>query len=75
MAFIFYSSYKQGTDVRVEFGDGTTTADLTGHHVISHSFPCTYGQPLAHFLRPTAKVADAQIITEHPTIRYALSFY
>ncbi|KMZ62517.1 Diphosphate--fructose-6-phosphate 1-phosphotransferase, 6-phosphofructokinase [Zostera marina] len=64
----------QGTDVRVEFGDGTTTADLTGHHVISHSFPCTYGQPLAHFLRPTAKVADAQIITEHPTIRVGFVF-
>lgn len=59
--------------MRVEFGDGTTTADLAGHHVISHSFPHTYGQPLAHFLRATAVVADAQIITEHPAMRYITS--
>lgn len=60
----------QGTAVRVELGDATTAADPTGAHTISRSFPHTYGQPLAHFLRATAKVPEAQIITEHPAIRY-----
>lgn len=55
--------------MRVEFGDHTTTADPASNHVISHSFPHTYGQRLAHFLRATAKVPDAQIITEHPVIK------
>ncbi|CAA6670205.1 unnamed protein product [Spirodela intermedia] len=58
-------SFKPGTTVRVEFGDFTTTADPASNHVISHSFPHTYGQRLAHFLRATAKIPDAQIITEH----------
>ena len=55
--------------MRVEFGDATTTADPVDAHTISRYFPHTYGQPLAHFLRATAKVPDAQIITEHPPIR------
>ena len=55
--------------MRVEFGDATTAADPASGHVISQNFPHTYGQPLAHFLRATAKVPDAQIITEHPAIR------
>ncbi|KAG0490368.1 hypothetical protein HPP92_007231 [Vanilla planifolia] len=59
----------EGTTVRVEFGDGTTAADSAGAHVISHAFPHTFGQPLAHFLRATSKVPNAQIITEHPVIR------
>lgn len=57
--------------MRVEFGDATAAADPSGAHTISRSFPHTYGQPLAHFLRATAKVSDAQIISEHPSIRYA----
>ncbi|XP_028784741.1 pyrophosphate--fructose 6-phosphate 1-phosphotransferase subunit alpha [Neltuma alba] len=64
----------QGTTVRVEFGDTTTTADPVDAHTISRSFPHTYGQPLAHFLRATAKVPDAQIITEHPAIRVGIVF-
>ncbi|KAK3425109.1 hypothetical protein EUGRSUZ_F01823 [Eucalyptus grandis] len=64
----------QGTTVRVEFGDATTAADPAGSHTISRSFPHTYGQPLAHFLRATAKVADAQIITEHPAKRVGIVF-
>ncbi|KAK9112370.1 hypothetical protein Scep_019889 [Stephania cephalantha] len=64
----------QGTTVRVELGDGTAAADPLGAHTISRSFPHTYGQPLAHFLRATAKVPDAQIITEHPVIRVGLVF-
>lgn len=62
----------QGTAVRVEFGDATTAADPSSAHAMSRSFPHTFGQPLVHFLRATAKVPDAQIITEHPAIRSAL---
>ena len=61
----------QGTTVRVEFGDATTCADPADVHAISRAFPHTYGQPLAHFLRATAKVPDAQIITDHPDVRSA----
>ncbi|KAI4320898.1 hypothetical protein MLD38_034331 [Melastoma candidum] len=64
----------QGTTVRVEFGDATTAADAAGAHTISRFFPHTYGQPLAHFLRETTKVPDAQIITEHPAIRVGIVF-
>ncbi|KAJ8762375.1 hypothetical protein K2173_007533 [Erythroxylum novogranatense] len=64
----------QGTTVRVEFGDAAAAADPADAHIISRSFPNTYGQPLAHFLRETAKVPDAQIITEHPTIRVGVVF-
>jgi len=60
----------QGTTVRVEYGDATTAIDPADAHSISRYFPQTYGQPLAHFLRATAKVPDAQIITEHPAIRF-----
>lgn len=59
----------QGTTVRVEYGDRTTAIDSADAHAISRYFPHTFGQPLAHFLRATANVPDAHIITEHPTIR------
>ncbi|KAK4753378.1 hypothetical protein SAY87_022176 [Trapa incisa] len=64
----------QGTTVRVEYGDATAAADPAGAHTISRHFPHTYGQPLAHFLRATAKVPDAKIITEHPVMRVGLVF-
>ncbi|KAJ8772544.1 hypothetical protein K2173_027721 [Erythroxylum novogranatense] len=64
----------QGTTVRVEFGDATAAADPADDQTISRAFPNTYGQPLAHFLRSTAKVPDAQIITEHPDIRVGVVF-
>ncbi|KAH6795285.1 hypothetical protein C2S51_036271 [Perilla frutescens var. frutescens] len=64
----------QGTTVRVEYGDVTTAADPLGAHTINRTFPNTYGQPLAHFLRATAKVPDAQIITEHPVLRVGVVF-
>ncbi|KAJ1440336.1 Pyrophosphate-dependent phosphofructokinase PfpB [Sesbania bispinosa] len=64
----------QGTTVRVEFGDATTTTDPSDAPTISRSFPNTYGHPLAHFLRATAKVPDAQIITEHPPMRVGVVF-
>lgn len=64
----------QGTTVRVEYGDRTTAIDPADTHAISRYFPHTFGQPLAHFLRATAKVPDAHIITEHPTIRVGVVF-
>ncbi|KAK9073651.1 hypothetical protein SSX86_006245 [Deinandra increscens subsp. villosa] len=64
----------QGTTVRVEFGDATTIADSAGAHAVSQSFPHTYGQRLAHFLKATAKVHGAQIISEHPALRVGLVF-
>nr|DAD46463.1 TPA_asm: hypothetical protein HUJ06_016400 [Nelumbo nucifera] len=63
-----------GTTVRVEFGDATTTADPAGSLGIIRAFPHTYGQPLAHFLRPKSQVPDAQIITDHPAIRVGVVF-
>lgn len=56
--------------VRIELGDATTALDPDDAHTINRAFPLTYGQPLAHFLRATAQVPDAQIITEHPAIRW-----
>ncbi|PPR94298.1 hypothetical protein GOBAR_AA26372 [Gossypium barbadense] len=64
----------EGTTVRVEFGDTTTSLDPADAHTIARAFPHTYGKPLAHFLRAAAKVPDAQIITEHPAIRVGLVF-
>lgn len=56
--------------MRVEYGDVAIAADPAGAHVISHAFPHTYGQPLAHFLRKAANVPDAKVISEHPAVRY-----
>ncbi|CAN6246352.1 unnamed protein product [Urochloa humidicola] len=64
----------QGTTVRVEYGDAAIAADPAGAHVISHAFPHTYGQPLAHFLRKTAVVPDAKVISEHPAVRVGIVF-
>nr|BAD33246.1 putative Pyrophosphate--fructose 6-phosphate 1-phosphotransferase alpha subunit [Oryza sativa Japonica Group] len=64
----------QGTTVKVEYGDAAIAADVAGAHVISHAFPHTYGQPLAHFLRKTAAVPDATVITEHPVVRVGVVF-
>ncbi|MFS7960001.1 putative diphosphate--fructose-6-phosphate 1-phosphotransferase [Helianthus anomalus] len=64
----------EGTAVRVEFGDVTTADDVSGASAISQSFPHTYGQPLAHFLRATSNVPDAQIIVKHPAIRVGVVF-
>ncbi|GKE32920.1 pyrophosphate--fructose 6-phosphate 1-phosphotransferase subunit alpha, partial [Tanacetum coccineum] len=63
-----------GTTVRVEFGDATTGVDIAGAHAVAQSFPHTYGQPLAHFLRATFNVPVAQIISDHPAIRVGLVF-
>jgi hypothetical protein len=65
--------YRQGTAVRVEYGGAATAADGADANVISHAFPHTYGQLLAHFLPTTANVPDAPIIAEHPAVRYASS--
>ena len=67
---VYFVHGEQGITVRVEFGDSTTCADPSSTNVIGRAFPHTFGQPLAHFLRATAKVPDAQIITEHPPMRF-----
>ncbi|KAK4389987.1 Pyrophosphate--fructose 6-phosphate 1-phosphotransferase subunit alpha [Sesamum angolense] len=64
----------QGTTVRVEFGDATIAPDPADTHTISRFFPHTYGQPLAHFLRATTEVPNAQVITEHPAVRVGVVF-
>ncbi|MFS8006146.1 putative diphosphate--fructose-6-phosphate 1-phosphotransferase [Helianthus anomalus] len=64
----------QGTTVRVEFGDATTVADSAGAHAISQSFPHTYGQRLVHFLKATAKVHGAQVISDLPAMRVGVVF-
>ncbi|KAF4346087.1 hypothetical protein G4B88_003183 [Cannabis sativa] len=64
----------QGMTVSVEFGDTATSLDPTDAHTISRSFPHTYGHPLAHFIRASANVADAQVITEHPAKRVGIVF-
>ncbi|KAL0795098.1 hypothetical protein Bca101_066475 [Brassica carinata] len=64
----------QGTTVRVEFGDETTVSEASDSHIIARAFPHTLGQPLAHFLRETAKVPDAQIITQLPSIKVGIVF-
>jgi len=64
----------QGTTVRVEYGDAAIAADPAGAHVISHAFPHTYAQPIAHFLRKTAVVPDAKVISEHQAVRVGIVF-
>nr|VDD56450.1 unnamed protein product [Brassica oleracea] len=64
----------QGTTVRVELGDGTTVSEASDSHIIARAFPHTLGQPLSHFLRETAKVSDAHIITQLPSIRVGIVF-
>jgi pyrophosphate--fructose-6-phosphate 1-phosphotransferase len=61
--------------VKVEYGGAAIAADSGDSHVISHAFPHTYGQPLAHFLPKTANVPDAAVVTEHPVVRYTSSRY
>lgn len=61
--------------MRVEYGDAAIAADPAGAHVISHAFPHTYGQPIAHFLRKTSIVPDAKVISEHPAVRYHYNPY
>ena len=61
--------------MRVEFGDGTTVAEASDSHIVARAFPHTLGQPLAHFLREAAKVSDAHIITQLPSIRYTVFLF
>ncbi|GJZ03486.1 phospholipid-transporting ATPase 2-like protein [Tanacetum coccineum] len=76
-----HPSRSQGTTVRVEFGgnvkkvhDATTVVVTTGAlYAVSKSFPHTYGQPLAHFLKAAFNVPDAQIISDQPAIRMLIS--
>ncbi|KAL5200837.1 hypothetical protein ABZP36_035191 [Zizania latifolia] len=59
----------QGTAIRVEFGDSTTTIDPTCAHMVAEAFPHTFGQPLVHFLKSNSMVPDGQLTDEHPSIR------
>lgn len=58
----------------MELGDETTVSEASDSHIIARAFPHTLGQPLAHFLRETAKVSDAHIITQLPSIRVGIVF-
>ncbi|RCV11208.1 hypothetical protein SETIT_2G167900v2 [Setaria italica] len=64
----------QGTRVRVEFGDSTTSIDPKCADIVAQVFPQTFGQKLVHFLEPNSKVSDAQVIKEHPPIRVGVLF-
>ncbi|TKW32516.1 hypothetical protein SEVIR_2G172700v4 [Setaria viridis] len=64
----------QGTRVRVEFGDSTTSIDPKCADIVAQAFPQTFGQKLVHFLEPNSKVSDAQVIKEHPPIRVGVLF-
>ncbi|GJY23761.1 hypothetical protein Tco_0397419 [Tanacetum coccineum] len=65
---------EEGTTVRVEFDDVTTAVDTVGANAVGQSCPHTYGQPLAQFIKATSNVSDAQIISDHPTIRFEVIF-
>ncbi|CAN6204095.1 unnamed protein product [Urochloa humidicola] len=64
----------QGTRVRVEFGESTTSIDPKCADIVAQAFPQTFGQKLVHFLDPTSMASDAQVIKEHPQIRVGVLF-
>ncbi|WVZ64287.1 hypothetical protein U9M48_013832 [Paspalum notatum var. saurae] len=64
----------QGTRVRVQFGDSTTTIDPKCVDIVSQAFPHTFGQRLVHFLDPDTMASDAQVIKEYPPIRVGVLF-
>ncbi|RLM86538.1 pyrophosphate--fructose 6-phosphate 1-phosphotransferase subunit alpha-like [Panicum miliaceum] len=64
----------QGTRVRVELGDSTTSVDPKCADIVAQAFPHTFGQKLVHFLEPNMMVSDAQVLEEHPPIRVGVLF-
>jgi len=64
----------EGTRVRVELGDSTTTIDPKCADIVAQAFPHTFGQKLVHFLEPNTMVSDTQVIEEHPPIRVGVLF-
>ncbi|CAN6162405.1 unnamed protein product [Urochloa humidicola] len=64
----------QGTRVRVEFGESTTSIDPKCADIVAQTFPQTFGQKLVHFLEPNSMASDAQVIEEHPPIRVGVLF-
>ncbi|WVZ64266.1 hypothetical protein U9M48_013814 [Paspalum notatum var. saurae] len=64
----------QGTRVRVQFGDSTTTIDPKCVDIVAQAFPHTFGQRLVHFLDPDTMASDAQVIKEYPPIRVGVLF-
>jgi hypothetical protein len=72
-----FTMYDQGTRIRVEFGDSTTTIDSKCADIIAQAFPNIFGQKLVRFLEPhtdtVVSESDAQVIQEHPPIRLDLN--
>ncbi|KAG2634247.1 hypothetical protein PVAP13_2NG156900 [Panicum virgatum] len=64
----------EGTRVRVELGDPTTTIDPKCADIVAQAFPHTFGQKLVHFLESNTMVSDTQVIEEHPPIRVGVLF-
>lgn len=64
----------EGTRVRVELGDSTTTIDPKCADIVAQAFPHTFGQKLVHFLESNTMVSDTQVIEEHPPIRVGVLF-
>ncbi|XP_066399220.1 pyrophosphate--fructose 6-phosphate 1-phosphotransferase subunit alpha-like isoform X1 [Miscanthus floridulus] len=68
----------QGTRIRVEFGDSTTTIDSKCADIVAQAFPHIFGQKLVRFLEPhtdtVVSESDAQVIQEHPPIRVGVVF-
>ncbi|CAN6217226.1 unnamed protein product [Urochloa humidicola] len=64
----------QGTRIRVEFGESTTSIDPKCMDIVAQAFPQTFGQKLVHFLEPNSMASDAQVIKEYPPIRVGVLF-
>ncbi|CAL5090857.1 unnamed protein product [Urochloa decumbens] len=64
----------QGTRVRVEFGESTTSIDPKCADIVAQAFPQTFGQKLVHFLEPNSMASDTQVIKEQPPIRVGVLF-
>ncbi|XP_021309756.1 pyrophosphate--fructose 6-phosphate 1-phosphotransferase subunit alpha isoform X2 [Sorghum bicolor] len=68
----------QGTRIRVEFGDSTTTIDSKCADIVAQAFPHIFGQKLVRFLEPhmdtVVSESDAQVIQENSPIRVGVVF-
>ncbi|KAL6643402.1 hypothetical protein ACP70R_018959 [Stipagrostis hirtigluma subsp. patula] len=64
----------QGTRIRMDFGDSTTTIDPKCTNIVARAFPHTFGQKLVHFLDPNTVTHDAQVNEERPPIRVGVVF-
>ncbi|KAL6643356.1 hypothetical protein ACP70R_019021 [Stipagrostis hirtigluma subsp. patula] len=64
----------QGTRIRMDFGDSTTTIDPKCANIVARAIPRTFGQKLVHFLDPNTMAHDAQVNEERPPIRVGVVF-